>query len=71
MTASDPEFIASTANVLLSSNRLNVAISRARTKAVIACSPSVLTALPSDYSAYRGQQLLRRVLHRARNRKLG
>lgn len=66
MTASDPEFIASIASFLFSPNRLNVAISRARAKAVIACSPGVFAVTPSDYAAFRAQQSLRRVLHRAR-----
>lgn len=65
MVASDPEFIASVASFLLSPNRLNVAISRARTKAVIAASPALLNVVPSEYSAFLGRETMRRVLNRA------
>lgn len=65
MAASDPEFIASAARFLMSPNRLNVAISRARTKAVIAASPALLDVVPSEYSAFLGRETMRRVLGRA------
>jgi len=65
MAASDPEFIASVASFLLSPNRLNVAISRARTKAVIAASSSLLDVVPSEYSAFLGRETMRRLLGRA------
>jgi superfamily I DNA and/or RNA helicase len=65
MAASDPEFIASVARFLMSPNRLNVAISRARTKAVIAASPALLDVVPSEYSAFLGRETMRRVLGRA------
>jgi len=65
MVASDPEFIASVASFMLSPNRLNVAISRARTKAVIAASPALLDVVPGEYSVFLGRETMRRVLGRA------
>jgi DNA replication ATP-dependent helicase Dna2 len=62
MAASDPEFIGSVAGFLLSPNRLNVAISRARTKAVIAASPALLDVVPGEYSAFLGRESMRRAL---------
>jgi superfamily I DNA and/or RNA helicase len=62
MAASDPEFIGSVAGFLLAPNRLNVAISRARTKAVIAASPALLDVAPGEYSAFLGRESMRRVL---------
>lgn len=65
MAASEPEFVASVAGFLLSPNRLNVAISRARTKVVIAASPSLLDVVPGEYSAFLGRESMRRVLAQA------
>ncbi len=50
------------AGFLIFPNRLNVAISRARLKAVVACSPTLLEAMPADYAAFLGRESLRRVL---------
>jgi len=47
---------------LIFPNRLNVAISRARTKVIVACSPTLLEAMPADYAAFLGRESLRRVL---------
>jgi uncharacterized protein len=66
MTSSSSEDMPRGPEFLFSRNRLNVAISRARAKAVIACSPGVFAVTPSDYAAFRGQQSLKRVLHRGR-----
>jgi superfamily I DNA and/or RNA helicase len=65
MAASEPEFVASVAGFLLSPNRLNVAISRARMKVVIAASPSLLDVVPGEYSAFLGRESMRRVLAQA------
>lgn len=65
MAASNPEFIATVAGFLMSPNRLNVAISRARTKVVIAASPVLLEAVPGEYSAFLGRETMRRVLDKA------
>ena len=62
LAASDPDFVSEVAGFLFSRNRLNVAISRARTKVVVACSPTLLQVLPADYAALLGRETLRRVL---------
>ncbi|MEN9667021.1 MAG: ATP-dependent RecD-like helicase, partial [Planctomycetota bacterium] len=62
LAASDPDFVSEVAGFLFSPNRLNVAISRARTKVVVACSPTLLEAMPADYAAFLGRETLSRVL---------
>jgi DNA replication ATP-dependent helicase Dna2 len=62
LAASDPEFVSGVAGFLFSPNRLNVAISRARTKVLVACSPVLFEIVPADYAAFRGRESLRRVL---------
>lgn len=49
MCTTDPEYASETASFIFSPNRLNVAVSRARTKVVIFASESILDALPTDY----------------------
>ena len=46
---SDPDYAGEVARFLFSPNRLNVAMSRARTKVVLAASPGILGIIPSDY----------------------
>ena len=48
----------------LSANRINVAVSRARTKFVLVASPHALTALPMDVDGLRTASLLRRLRDR-------
>lgn len=48
----------------LSANRVNVAISRARSKVVLVASPHAFTALPMDVDALRTASLLRRLRDR-------
>jgi len=48
----------------LSANRVNVAISRARSKVVMVASPHAFTALPMDVDALRTASLLRRLRDR-------
>ena len=62
LAASAPDFVSEVAGFLFSPNRLNVAISRARTKVIVACSPTLLEAMPADYAAFLGRESLRRVL---------
>jgi superfamily I DNA and/or RNA helicase len=45
----DPEYASETATFIFSPNRLNVAVSRARTKVVIFASESIFDALPTEY----------------------
>jgi len=66
LAASDPDFVTGVAGFLFSPNRLNVAISRARTKVIVACSPMLLEVVPADYAAFRGRESLRRVLEGCR-----
>ena len=49
MCTTDQEYASETASFIFSPNRLNVAVSRARTKVVIFASESILDALPNDY----------------------
>ena len=65
IATSDPDFAASLGRFLFSPNRLNVAISRARSKVVLACSTSALESIPSDYTGLLGQEVFRRVLAKA------
>jgi DNA replication ATP-dependent helicase Dna2 len=62
LAVTDPDFVSDVAGFLFSPNRLNVAISRARTKVIVACSPTLLDVMPADYSAFLGRESLRRVL---------
>lgn len=49
MCTTDPEYAAEVAAFLFSPNRLNVAVSRARSKVVVFASEHILNALPNDY----------------------
>jgi superfamily I DNA and/or RNA helicase len=49
MCTTDQEYASETASFIFSPNRLNVAVSRARTKVVIFASASILEALPTEY----------------------
>ena len=57
MCTTDPEFASETASFIFSPNRLNVAVSRARTKVVMFVSERILDALPTEYVGL--QSLLR------------
>ena len=49
LCASQPDYVASLAGFLFSPNRMNVAISRARTKAIILASPDIFNVTPLEY----------------------
>lgn len=51
-TASDPEFLRDEEDFILSLNRLNVAMSRAKKKLVVVVSRSVFNLLPTDTETY-------------------
>lgn len=53
--ASDPEYIASVSEFLLSPNRLNVSLSRAKTKAILVASDAILKVVPANYGAFLSQ----------------
>lgn len=59
--SSDPEYIFNMSNFLFSSNRINVSVSRAKTKAVILCPKEMLEADPSHYEALVAQNQLKRI----------
>ncbi len=48
LAVGDPDTLRGRSNFFFSANRMNVALSRARTKAVLIASPQVFTALPMD-----------------------
>ncbi len=60
--ASDTEYIASVSEFLLSPNRLNVSLSRARTKAILVASDSIFEILPGNYRTFLAQRKWRRLL---------
>lgn len=49
MCTTDPDYASEAASFIFSPNRLNVAVSRARTKVVIFACEEILNALPTDY----------------------
>jgi DNA replication ATP-dependent helicase Dna2 len=64
MCTSDPEYASETASFIFSPNRLNVAVSRARTKVVIFASESLLDALPTEYEGLVAMKKFRCALNR-------
>jgi len=60
-TASDPEYVRSEADFLLSLNRLNVAISRPRKKLIVIASRSVIDLLTSDLEVFENSVLWKRL----------
>jgi DNA replication ATP-dependent helicase Dna2 len=64
LAASDPDFVSEVAGFLSSTDRLNVAISRARTRVIVACSATLLDAMPAEYAAFLRRESLRRLLAR-------
>jgi DNA replication ATP-dependent helicase Dna2 len=64
--ASQPDYVASLANFLFSPNRLNVAISRAKRKAIFVSSPDVFNVLPMEYRGIVGRNTCRKLVAGAR-----
>jgi DNA replication ATP-dependent helicase Dna2 len=64
--ASQPDYVASLANFLFSPNRLNVAISRARRKAIFVSSPDVFKVLPLEHRGIVGRNTCRKLIEGAR-----
>ena len=60
--ASQPEYITSLSNFLFSPNRLNVSISRARRKAIIVSTPTILNVLPLDHEGLVGRNICKELL---------
>ena len=65
LCASDMDYVTSEAGFLLSPNRMNVAVSRARTKAIVLASPVILNLVPADYAALQARDLCRDFLKAA------
>jgi DNA replication ATP-dependent helicase Dna2 len=61
--ASETGYIASIADFLFSPNRLNVAVSRARTKAVFISSPDVFNVLPQSFAGMMSKKLCQNFLN--------
>jgi DNA replication ATP-dependent helicase Dna2 len=62
LCSSAPEYAAGISRFLFSPNRLNVAMSRARTKVVLAAAPSLLDVIPDDYEGLKARQRFSSVL---------
>ena len=70
MCTTDPEYASETASFIFSPNRLNVAVSRARTKVVIFASESILDALPTNYDGLVAMKFFKKALLRIANKEL-
>jgi len=62
MCASDPDYVAKTAEFVYSLNRMNVAISRARNKAFILSAPDIFSHLPSTHKGIIAREACRKML---------
>ncbi|SDJ82587.1 AAA domain-containing protein [Catalinimonas alkaloidigena] len=62
---SDPDYIADVSEFLFSAPRLNVAISRAKTKVIFLCADTILTSVPATLEGLRTQQHLRQLREKA------
>jgi hypothetical protein len=63
--ASQPDYVTSLANFLFSPNRLNVAASRARRKAIVVSSPDLFSGQPLDHQGIVGRNRCRSLLEQA------
>jgi DNA replication ATP-dependent helicase Dna2 len=61
LVCSEPEYAARGAAFFFSPNRLNVALTRARTKLIVLASPLLFEALPADLAGLRGASLFARL----------
>lgn len=61
--ASETDYITAIADFLFSPNRLNVAVSRARTKAIVISSPNVFNTLPKSYIGFTSKNLCQDLLN--------
>ena len=64
LACGEPEALPGRTDFFMSPNRLNVALSRARTKAILVCADGPFEALPKDPDALRGAACFRRVRDR-------
>jgi DNA replication ATP-dependent helicase Dna2 len=61
LASGDPDSLAQRASFFYSTNRLNVALSRARTKAILVGARGAFEALPHDVDSLRGAAAFRRL----------
>ncbi|GAB4224251.1 MAG: hypothetical protein Kow0062_25720 [Acidobacteriota bacterium] len=61
LTCSDPEALSRDTRFLFSPNRLNVALTRARTRLIVLASPHLLDTLPRDHAGLRRVELFWRL----------
>ena len=64
-TAGDPEYVSAIGDFLFSANRLNVSVSRARTKVIVLGSKGLWDALPTTISGLEGQRIWSRFREQA------
>jgi hypothetical protein len=64
---SQPDYVTSLANFLFSPNRLNVAVSRARRKAIVISSPYLFDVLPLELQGIMGRNLCKGLLGQGHN----
>jgi hypothetical protein len=57
LCASELDYVANIADFLFSPNRLNVAVSRARTKAIVISSPNIFNTLPKSFTGFVSKNL--------------
>lgn len=69
-SVADIDYIQQQADFLFSKNRLNVAISRAKTKVVLLMSHSFLECVPFDYDSLVTQQILKGIFKRSKYIKI-
>jgi DNA replication ATP-dependent helicase Dna2 len=70
MCTTDPDYASETASFIFSPNRLNVAVSRARTKVVIFASESILDASPKTYDGLAAMKIFRKALLRIATKEM-
>ena len=61
LTSGDPESLNARASFFFSTNRLNVSLSRARTKAIVVASQGAFAALPMDVASLRAASTFKRL----------
>lgn len=62
LSASQSDYVTSLATFLFSPNRMNVAISRARRKAIVISSPNLFDVLPLEHQGIIGRNVCKKVL---------
>ncbi len=58
LCASDPDYIATISEFFFSPNRINVAVSRAKTKSIIISSNNIFDVIPKTYLGYKSKNIV-------------